>query len=105
MNTRNTDLVNEMALGWYSLDDQGNLLTNSKTGWHLKTEMVIHLPDRDLTFASLTAIEIALNNAISGIVEEARSYKGVNLDIEGLGWKEQGENLNTVRDGFSTKHC
>ncbi|MGB9860461.1 MAG: copper amine oxidase N-terminal domain-containing protein, partial [Moorellaceae bacterium] len=55
----NTDVVGELALGWYSLDKEGNLLTKSRTGWqrpdgwekvleaaeeyNLKTEMVVHV--------------------------------------------------------------
>ena len=31
--TGNTDVVDELALGWYSFDEQGNLLTRSWTGW------------------------------------------------------------------------
>lgn len=97
----NTDIVGEVALGWYSLDELGNLLTKSKTGWqrpsdwekvletaqqyNLKTGMVIHLPDKDPTFAKLLGDETAMTRAISAIAEEARLYDGVNLDIEGLG--------------------
>lgn len=29
----NTDVVSELAVGWYSLDKDGNLLTRSRTGW------------------------------------------------------------------------
>ncbi len=32
-NQGHTDLVGEIALGWYSLDKEGNLLTRSTTGW------------------------------------------------------------------------
>lgn len=30
---KNTDVVDELALGWYSLDEKGNLLAESKQGW------------------------------------------------------------------------
>ena len=29
----NTDAISELALGWYSIDKQGNLLDKSRTGW------------------------------------------------------------------------
>ncbi len=115
--TGNTDLISKMALGWYSLDPNGNLLTNSGTGWQkpsgwenvlaaadtfgIKTEMVIHLPDRDATFNTIMADDNKLNNAVTAIVNEAASYQGVNLDIEGLGWKEKDAELVAVRDNYT----
>lgn len=57
----NTMLVDELALGWYSIDGQGKLLTASRTGWQrpsgwenllevaeeygMRTEMVVHVTD------------------------------------------------------------
>jgi len=62
----NTDIIGEVALGWYSLDSNGNLLARSRTGWQrpdgwekvleasrvykLKTEMVVHVTDGDGIF-------------------------------------------------------
>lgn len=113
----NTDLIKEMALGWYSMDAQGNLLNNSGTGWQrpfgwekvleaantyrMKTEMVIHLPDQDSTFNKLMENEVALNKVITSIVAEAQLYQGVNLDIEGLGWKEEGADLSAVKANYT----
>lgn len=113
----NTDLVNEAALGWYSLDDQGNLLTQSRTGWqrpdgwesvlsamsayNIKTEMVVHLADGDGTITRLLANRDAMAKAAAAIAEEAKAYNGVDLDFEGLGWQDQGEKLTAVRNSFT----
>lgn len=113
----NTDVVGELALGWYSLDKDGNLLTRSRTGWQkpegwedvlktareykLKTEMVIHVTDGDGTLSFLLTNEAAMTRAISDIKREAVLYQGVNLDFEGLGYKDQEEQLKAVRDGFT----
>lgn len=113
----NTDLIKEIAVGWYSMDAEGNLLTNSGTGWQrpvgwekvleaantyrLKTDMVIHLPDQDQTFNKLMANQDALNKVIASIAEEAKMYQGVNLDIEGLGWKEKDSDLIAVKENFT----
>ncbi|MCG0278408.1 MAG: glycosyl hydrolase family 18 protein [Thermanaeromonas sp.] len=114
---RNTDVISELALGWYSLDREGNLLTRSRTGWqrpegwervleaakeyNLKTEMVVHVTDGDGTISSLLTDEGAQRKAVYGILEEARRYQGVNLDFEGLGYRDDGEQLKAVRVRFT----
>ena len=113
-----TDLVSELALGWYSLDEAGNLLTKSKQNWqrpegwedvlkaagqyHLKTEMVVQLTDGDGTLTELLAGDAAVQNSISAIVAEATLYKGVNLDFEGLGYSQTGAELEAVRESFNS---
>lgn len=114
----NTDVVGELALGWYSLDKNGNLLTRSRTGWqrpdgwekvleaaqkyNLKTEMVIHVTDGDGTISSLLSDEVAMTRAARAIAEEAaKLYQGVNLDFEGLGYQESEEQLKVVQDRFT----
>lgn len=113
----NTDVVSELALGWYSLDKGGNLLTKSRTGWqrpdswekvleaareyNLKTEMVVHVTDGDGTISSLLTDEAAMTRAVNGIMGEAVLYQGVNLDFEGLGYRDDGEQLKAVQDGFT----
>jgi len=113
-----TDLVSELALGWYSLDEAGNLLTKSKQNWqrpegwedvlkaagqyHLKTEMVVQLADGDGTLTELLAGDAAVQNSISAIVAEATLYKGVNLDFEGLGYSQTGAELEAVRESFNS---
>lgn len=113
----NTDVVGELALGWYSLDKYGNLLTRSRTGWqrpdgwekvleaareyNLKTEMVVHVTDGDGTISSLLTDEAAMTRAVNGIMGEAVLYQGVNLDFEGLGYRDDGEQLKAVQDGFT----
>ncbi|KJS16349.1 MAG: copper amine oxidase [Peptococcaceae bacterium BRH_c4b] len=113
----NTGTVSELALGWYSLDNDGNLLTKSRTGWqrpdswekvleaaweyNLKTQMVVHLTDEDGTISDLLTNEAAMTRAVNAIVQEAGLYHGVNLNFEGLGLKDSGEHLITVKNNFS----
>lgn len=112
-----TDQVSRLALGWYSLDQDGNLLTSSSTGWqkpegwqsvlaaakayHLETEMVVHLTDGAGTLSNLLANPSAMHNAVTGIAREAAGYSGVNLDFEGLGLSGQGEELTKVRERYT----
>lgn len=112
----NTDVVSVLALGWYSLDEQGNLITGSKSGWQLPegwekvlaaagkynigTEMVVHLTDGEGILSNLLTEETAMSRAISDITKEAILYTGVNLDFEGLGWRTQNEELTAERQGF-----
>jgi len=116
--TGSTDLVGEIALGWYSVDATGALLTRSRTGWQrpegwedvldaagkygLKTEMVVHATDGDGTLTALLSDEAAVNQAVREIAAEAKAhYRGVNIDFEGLGWNDTGEQLKLVRDRFT----
>lgn len=115
--TGNTDVVDEIAAGWYSLDRDGNLLTKSRTGWQrpdgwekvlqaareygLAAEMVIHVTDGDGTLASLLPSEQAVTEAVTNIMKEAVLYRGINLDFEGLGYREEGEELLQTRQAFN----
>lgn len=66
-----------------------------------KTEMVVHLTNGDGTISSLLTNEAAMTRAVNGIMGEARLYQGVNLDFEGLGYRDDGEQLKAVQDGFT----
>lgn len=115
--TGNTDIMSEIALGWYSLDPDGNLTTKSTTGWqrpdgwetvlntvykyNLIPEMVVHVTDRNSTLSNMLNNSVSVNKAVSDIVYEARLYQGVNLDLEGLGWKETGDRLAKTRYNFT----
>jgi len=115
--TGNTDAVGELALGWYSLDKQGNLLTASKQNWvrpdswqtvlaaagkhGLKTEMVVQLTDGEDIISSLLVNEAAMTKAVSFIMQEAKLYGGVNLDFEGLGYQVDEKQLPAVQENFS----
>lgn len=114
----NTGLVSELALGWYSLDGQGNLLTQSRTGWqrpdgyedvlsaagsyNLRTEMVVHVTDEDGTITSLLTNQAAMQQAAAGIAAEASLYSGVNLNLEGLGYRDTGAQLQAVQNSFTS---
>ena len=113
----NTDLIKNLALGWYSLDRNGNILTHSTTGWQrpsswemvllnarqygLKSEMVIHVTDKDSTISNFIANNTAIDNLLNQILGEARLYSGVNLDFEGLGWNESNEELALTKTNFT----
>lgn len=113
----NTDALSRVALGWYSLDEQGKLLTKSRTGWRrpegweavlakikeygLKSEMVVHLTDEGAAIMKLLNDETAIKQAVDGIAAEAVAYQGVNLDFEGLGYGDEGEQLTAVRQDFT----
>lgn len=112
-----TDQVSRLALGWYSLDQLGNLLTSSSTGWqrpegwesvlaaagnyNLETEMVVHLTDGQGTLSNLLANPSAVHKAVTEIAREATRYNGVNLDLEGLGLTGQGDELTKVRNRYT----
>ncbi len=113
----NTDIVDTIALGWYSLDEQGNLLTRSETGWQrpqgwedvlqaadeyqLQTEMIVHMTDSNTRIRSLISNDAALNKAVGEIAAEASLYDAVNLDLEGLGWNDTPEEAAQVRKDFT----
>lgn len=115
--TGHTNEVSRVALGWYSLDQEGNLLTASRTGWqrpegwesvlaaakkyHLETEMVVHLTDGDGALTNLLTNPTAVHKAVTEIAGEAARYNGVNLDFEGLGMTGQGEELIKVKDSYT----
>jgi len=113
-----TDRIGQIGLGWYSIDASGRLLDKSPTGWQrpsgwedvleaaekygLDTEMVVHAVDGDGTITGLLSSEERMQKAVQEIVEEAsRYYNGVNLDWEGLGWSDTGEELIRVRERFT----
>lgn len=114
----NTDLVRELALGWYTLDAQGNLLNRTTRnawrrppGWEtvlataqefeLRTEMVIHENDRSGLLTALLSDEQAMSRAVASIVQEAVLYQGVNLNLEELGLYAVGEARQQIRDSFT----
>ncbi len=114
----NTDILSELAVGWYSVDKQGNLLEKSRTGWQrpdgwetvlntakqykLQSEMVIMVTDGDGTISSLLNDPAAMARAVQAISQESGLYSGVNLDFEGLGYKDRGEELLQVQQRFTS---
>lgn len=110
----NTDIIGNLALGWYSVDANGNLLTGSTTGWRrpegwervleaadtlgLQYEMVIHVTEKDNTITRLMASREAVDNFVAAVVAESQYYHGVNLDFEGLGL---GNDYLTERQMFT----
>ncbi|NLB51341.1 MAG: copper amine oxidase [Syntrophomonadaceae bacterium] len=113
----NTEALSDLALGWYSLDETGQLLTQSSSGWQipagwekvleaaekyrLKTQMVVHMTDGGGKLVRFLNNDEAVRLAADSIAEEAQLYQGVNLDFEGLGWNESGEELIKTRQLFN----
>lgn len=113
----NTDLVSELAIGWYGMDEKGNLTQDSKTGWkkpdgweqalaaakkyNLKTEMCIHMGDGDNSLTKLIENTESVSNAVYNITSEASVYSGVNLNFEGLGLSQTGKELEKVKSNFN----
>jgi hypothetical protein len=113
----NTYLINELALGWYSMDEQGQLLTRSDTGWQrpdswndvltaatgygLKTQMCVQMTDNNARIRKMMNNIEARNLAINSLVAEAAQFDGVNLDFEGLGWNDTPAELSKVRSDYT----
>ncbi|MEA1962469.1 MAG: stalk domain-containing protein, partial [Bacillota bacterium] len=113
----NTGVVSDLALGWYSMDEKGKLLTKSSTGWQrpdgwekvvetaarykMDTQMLIHMTDGKGRLIRLLNDEKAVNQAIDSITKEVCLYNGVNLDFEGLGWNDSIEELDKTQAVFN----
>lgn len=113
----NTDIVGELAFCWYGMDEKGNLIANTKTGWmkadgwdkllvvaktyNLKTEMCINMLDGDNSLTKLLENEESVSNAIYNIMDEACYYSGVNVNFEGLGLSQRGQELEKVKSSFN----
>ncbi|ACA59259.1 copper amine oxidase domain protein [Candidatus Desulforudis audaxviator MP104C] len=114
----NTDIVRELALGWYTIDAEGNLLTRSpRTAWQrpagwetvlatarefgFRTEMVIHETNRGGLLTAFLNDEQAMSRAVDAIVQEASLFDGVNLNLEELGPYATGETQQKIRDSFT----
>ncbi|MDP4093787.1 MAG: stalk domain-containing protein [Bacillota bacterium] len=114
----NTKLISDLAFGWYSLDKDYNLITNSSTGWkkpdgwekaleaaktyNMKTEMAINLTDTNSAIYNLISNPDTSEKVAESIAKEAVAYNGVNLDFEGLGWNDSGDRLTQVRNYFTS---
>lgn len=113
----NTGVVSDLALGWYSLDVDGNLLTDDPSGWRrppgweevlnaaedykLETQMLVFVTDGGGKLRQLLNNEEAVERAVNAIIKEARHYKGVNLDFEGLGWNDDPNQLVSVKTDYN----
>lgn len=115
----NTDVVSEIAAGWYTIDGQGNLRTaDSRSGYrrpdgweevlaaastfNVAAEMMVHATNGDGTLTALLSNTQAAARAVQAIAAEAGPFRGVNVDFEGLGLSEKGADLAAVRDRFTS---
>lgn len=113
----NTDVITELALGWFTMNEQGELLSKSASGWQrpdgwnnvidtaasyqLKTQICVQMTDKNARIRKMMNDPAARNLAINSIVNESANYNGVNLDFEGLGWHDTPEELSKVRADFT----
>ncbi len=113
----NTDIVKALAFGWYTIDEQGQLLTQSESGWQqpagwqdilqaaapsqLEAQMCVQMIDQNAKIRKMMNDATARQQAIQKMVDEAGPYGGVNLDFEGLGWHDTPEELTKVRTDFT----
>ncbi len=114
----NTDIVSELAAGWYSIDVIGNLRTRSSTGWErpqgwetvlaaadlfdIGTEMVVHEVNADRLLDELLVDRLAVANMVAQITAEAsKHYKGVNLHLVGLGAYSTLEQVQETQRSFT----
>ncbi len=113
----NTDIIQELELCWYTMDEEGRLLTRSDSGWQrpdgwndvlaaassykLGVEMCVQMTDEKGRIRKMINNDTARKMAIKNMVNEAALYKGVNLDFEGLGYKDTPEELSKVRSDFT----
>lgn len=113
----NTDLIDDLALCWYGMDEQGTLSTGSSGGWQrpdgwddvlkaagqygLKTQMCVQMTDQNARIRKMINDPAARSQAILAITAEASGFNGVNLDFEGLGWNDTPEELSKVRTDFA----
>ncbi len=112
-----TDVLSELALGWYGLDDEGNLLTGTWVGWqrpdrwedvldaaveyNLQADMTVYLTDRHRELSDLLGSEAASTRAVEAIVEEASLYDGVNLNLEEYGLYAEGPEMIELREALN----
>jgi len=114
----NTDIVHELALGWYTIDAAGALLTRSpRHAWQrplaweyvlsaagrydLRAEMVVHETNRGDLLTTFLADDKAMEQAVAAIAAASGRYGGVNLNFEGLGFLARGEEEKAIRDSFT----
>lgn len=109
-------LVSRVALGWFTLASGGELRTaDDRTGYRrpdgwedvlnaarsggMTPEMMVFASDHDGSLTRWLLDAAAARRAARAIAVEAAAapYAGVHLDLEGLGFEEQGAMLETVR--------
>lgn len=116
-NPNRTGLFSRVILGWYGLDSSGALLTQTNSGyvrpegWEnvlsaldqygIAGDMMVFMSDGNYEVTSLLESEAAMQRAVDNIAREAQAYSGVNLDLEGLGMSQTGEELLQVRNSFN----
>ncbi len=69
--------------------------------YKLKTEMCINMLDGDNSVTKLLESEESMSNAVHNIVDEASIYRGVNINFEGLGLSQRGQELEKVKSSFN----
>ena len=64
--------------------------------------MVVHVTNGDYTITSLLSDKAAINRAVDSLIKEGALYQGINLDFEGLGFRDDDELLQLVQENFNS---
>lgn len=112
-----TGLFSRVIVGWYGLNAEGALLRQTRSGfvrpqrWEdalstlehygIPADMMVHMADGRYEVTALLENQQAMQRAVQEIVQEVHIYSGVNLDIEGLGMSQRGEELVQVQQRFN----
>ncbi|MGE5416395.1 MAG: stalk domain-containing protein [Acidobacteriota bacterium] len=94
----NTEMISELALGWFTADVQGNLLAKSTSGWQrpsgwenvlnaaathcISSDMMVFISDQDSVLSGIMRDEASSSALIDNILAGVEPYRGVNLDLE-----------------------
>ena len=112
-----TDAIGTVIFGWYEMNEAGMLITNGTKGWKkpvgwadalasarlygLHADFCAYMTDGTGALSRMMVNPYAWQNAAIALVTESGDYDGVNLDMEGLGYSDTGEQLTVVRQQFT----
>ncbi|WP_241077993.1 stalk domain-containing protein [Natranaerofaba carboxydovora] len=114
------DTYDTIGVGWYELDKEGNLVTDGNYGfsrpggyervleyafdeeYNLAVEMMVFkMETKDKDLSSIILSEEKRKEAAKQIILEAENYSGVNLDLEGLGFFSDEDEVTEVQNKFT----
>ncbi len=115
--TGGTDALGRVVFGWYEMKEDGSLSTTGTKGWKkpsgwesalagaqnagLKVDLCAYMSDGSGELTRLMQNPSAWQTAAASLVQEAASFDGVHLDLEGLGMTDTGDQLIAVRQQFT----
>ena len=120
-----TDIISELACAWFVLDprtgavvtddsysaqrrpDSWETILDAAAGAGLEAEMMVHWNRTsggvtDPVIYDFLSSPLAQERALRDILAYVGPFRGVNLDIEGLGQRQSGEDLEATRRKFTS---